>query len=76
MKEPVALVEAIKLLIVAVITGGQQLNVWDISGDQKDAIIGIYLAASVVLALVLRSKVTPVVTVPTPLVPPTDGAAG
>lgn len=59
MNEPVAATEAVRLLILAVITALVSFNAWNPSPEQIGAVLGLYAAASVVLSVFTRKQSTP-----------------
>lgn len=57
--EPVVSAEAVRLLLVSAITVSTAFDIWTPTPAQTTALLGLYAAASVVLSLFTRSKVSP-----------------
>jgi hypothetical protein len=58
--EPVTRVEAIRLLIVAVLAAVPLFTPWELTEAQSAAILALYGAVSIALAVFTRSHVVPV----------------
>jgi hypothetical protein len=57
--EPVALGEAVRLLIVAVIVLLQAFDIWNPTTEQNAAVLGLYAAVSLLLSVFARQRSTP-----------------
>lgn len=59
-KEPVVISEAAKAVLIAAIAALDKFGIWNVSSDQREALIGLYVALSLLVALLVRRQVTPV----------------
>lgn len=57
--EPISITEAIRLVIVGVITLLVAFNAWNPTPEQTGAVLGVYAAVSILLSVIARSKSTP-----------------
>lgn len=57
--EPVALSEAVRLVIVAAIVVLQAFDVWNPTTEQNAAVLGLYAAVSLLLSVFARMRSTP-----------------
>lgn len=59
MNEPVSVTEAIRGVLLAVIAALQAFDVWSPTPEQNAAVLAMFIALSVALSSVARSKTTP-----------------
>lgn len=57
--EPIAATEAVRLVLVAVIAVSTAFGIWEPTTEQMGALLGLYAAVSVLLAVVARRRSTP-----------------
>lgn len=57
--EPVALSEAVRAVLLAVIALLQAFDVWNPTPEQNAAVLGLYIAVSVLLSVFARLRSTP-----------------
>lgn len=57
--EPIAVTEAVRSLLIAVMVALTAFGAWEPTPEQTSAVLGLYLAISVVLSVVARKRSTP-----------------
>lgn len=58
-QEPVAITDALKSLLLAVVAGLVAFGVWEPTETQTAAILGLFAAVNLVVSAFVRGRVTP-----------------